>query len=163
MKARYYSKSTKNEVLEGIHFNLDSEGQLPEDIVELPEGHFFLSPLPPGKKIGYDENDMPVLEDLVIPPTSPETITSNLREAALARQHQVGFDVNFTTLLGLAELKGQGAGGTAPKASACIAAIDTIWGEYEVRKTGLVEDYDFSAFGSKPHSYDDVKLEFNGS
>ena len=91
-------------------------------------------------------------------------VVGKLRAAALQRQSAVGFDYNFSILLGLAEMKTASASAAVePKAQACIDAVAEIWAEYDVRKAAFTENYNFSGYGSKPYSYDEVETEFKGA
>lgn len=51
---RYYNKQTRTEAIAGFH-------KIDADCVELPDDHFFWSPLPYGKALDFDSDGMPVL------------------------------------------------------------------------------------------------------
>lgn len=72
-------------------------------------------------------------------------------------------DSNFFALLTSVSAVAKIAGvPVATKASACLAWLDTLWGDYYVRKATGSTDYNFSAHGGCPHSFLEVREEAGG-
>ena len=83
-----------------------------------------------------------------------------LRKAAMLRQEEIGFDTNFMikidSAIGTLTALGKPIGA---KLKASYDGVQEIWDEYDNRVENDAGDdtsFDFSVFGSKPHSYNEV-------
>ena len=103
-----------------------------------------------------------------VPPTSEEGIEServqNLYAACMTWQSRASdphtCDSNFFALLTSIKVVSKIAQTpVATKASACLAWLDTLWGDYYARKANGSTDYNFSSHGGCPFSFFEVREE----
>lgn len=153
---RYYNKLTKTEAIEGIH-------TIDENCVQLPGDHLFWKPLPGGKQIGYDENDLPILVDIILEPLTAEQIIESLYNACRLQEAKI-CDDNYRDLLNNAKviLKLDNTK-TLTKCLESVAYLDSLWNEYYNRRDNLIENYDFSTFNNMPNSYQQLRSEIENS
>jgi hypothetical protein len=59
---RYYNKTNGTEAVPGVH-SID-----PPDVIELPEGNVFWQPIPPGKQLVFDADNVPTGYEDAPPP-----------------------------------------------------------------------------------------------
>jgi hypothetical protein len=59
---RYYNKITRTEAITGVH-SIE-----PPDVVELPEENVFWQPIPPGKQLVFDADNIPTGYEDIPPP-----------------------------------------------------------------------------------------------
>ena len=144
---RYYNKVTKTESLE--------QG---ENIVELPFDNPFFNPLPKGKRLTYDKNNIPNgTED--IPSPSAEQIEelriSNLKSEALTYQSSQQSQNELGLLHGYSsdDLLSK------PKAQAQINWMTSLFALHNEKKADATNDTPFSSVGDKPHSFDELYNE----
>ena len=53
---RYYDTSNQTEAIQGVHFNLPAV----DPIIELPDDNIFFQPIPEGKQLVFDSNNIPI-------------------------------------------------------------------------------------------------------
>ena len=110
----------------------------------IPPGWF---PFPSLAQLGVEEARKEALYDACIKwqsrPADPHTCDSN-------------FFALLTSIKTLSRITGLPV---ATKAAACLTWLDTLWGDYYVRKANGSTDYDFSAHGGCPHSFLEVREE----